>query len=1273
MLDKKFINFDYFCSRINCGSIELLKRTRFKMKHLSGSSKVYHDFLNHIKNKKDDPNITALVKDINDKHKTGVFEESIYEFILKNIDSILLKNLPAYINSCLKVGIEIHHRQGTILWLSAPYPVLFDYFSQKLKIKARDIQDHPLKLAPKDSLLYQNLILDINKYSGDGDTIYTYAARANDLSLMQEMYASDPDLTKLDIPDNKGMTPWLHAIITGNETMIHFLEEQGVNQAVSTHDKEDISHLLFKSKNHDFVQMAWTSNAYGIKARLAQKFQPLMRRPIYFLIAHGRVTWLDEWLESQRIKPENLAEMAVESQRLDMLILLHEKYAYPIEHLLSSCLAINIANWLKDHHASFYYSAEDNSPCIFNAVNRRNTEMIEWFLQNHEWHLNIFYGDKDRSYSIITYLMEYGYFDLIQKYDLLKDKSLFFSERNFLQDLQILTNYLDDPAIDNTANLYSFIDYLQEKLKLHFPSKFPFFGFSIKSHKLINLLLDVGILKFNSLINDGIVDGTPVWMVTENYIFFRVMEDKHIDEHFFPTDSSRVYFGTNTPFSIEESYSARMHKSAKGWLSYIQQRDINQQNILCRLVKYDEAALLRIQWLIENTSINLNDLDEQQGSLLHHAAKAGAMAVARWIFEHKSPVSNKTLIQEDRINLQAQLKTPEKYYAIDLALLNEHDALAAYLWNKMSEGSKKDYLCGKIRLGQTTILDILEKNDCYGWVPAPKTRTKFTPELEIWLKRVHKTSQPIEENTVISTESASCAAIITTQADTNLQVSTAIAEDVPRIDFENLLNIIKMDKYYQFKHIKSLSKSVPEIHEQLDRLEPHQKFELFATTLDTGSYRILNQMLRVNTFENFLTDISAGSDYIELMLGYIIKRENHKAMCIFLKYDSILNGLNTKPVAFYNLVCLAFEKRHTSMLNLLLTHPKLKEVVDEVIIRNHDYILTKVAQYGYSDILMHLSQLPRVDLTIFDNQILRDFARHEDCDICQFLLSQPSVITKMRANHFALINGLDASNDAFLIELITNMPEFSDYYQPKISMFPAPLMPMYPAPIMPMFPAPLMPMPPAPLLLTLPVSAELIDKELTFAVVNGDLFILSTHLQRCGHVRTDTIKKLAHLALITQQFRVLTWLIESDHQEIIKRDKLFCLILLKHSINNKYPIQEIKYLLDIYSLSGLGNYPNEGLIWTIIKNHAQFALETLLSRGMECVSFSRALKKSLTHFFSHNNLEQYMHLLQPQEKRSSIVPDNIQSLQRPSRARGLFQQETKDAEATNLAGPHQGY
>lgn len=152
-----------------------------------------------------------------------------------------------------------------------------------------------------------------------------------------------------------------------------------------------------------------------------------------------------------------------------------------------------------------------------------------------------------------------------------------------------------------------------------------------------------------------------------------------------------------------------------------------------------------------------------------------------------------------------------------------------------------------------------------------------------------------------------------------------------------------------------------------------------------------------------------------------------------------------------------------------------------------------------------------------------------------------------------------------------------------------------------------------------------------FAIVNGNLGMLSESIQRYGALSPDAPKKMSKLALATHQFSILHWLIEQDYQQTIKRDPEFCFELLYYSLCNQFPFQEVRYLLDIYLFNGMQRN-NKTLIKTSIRHEAKEALEYLLSKDFDYSTLERSTKIQLGRYLLHQNLETFLLPLIESEK-----------------------------------------
>ncbi len=1197
------------------------------MKKKIEQPKSYIELIEYNQKFPQSPHLAEFIHNLNQQHIDGKIIPSIFEFLMANklneiMDEEKIFGLFQYFWSR---GFKVHRHKGLLLLLTFPHPKLFDFVTKTMHIRAHEYHDHPLSLCnqKKNPETYRAFIERIAEYSGQKDTVYTYAARVNDLELMQRTYAECPNPSALEVPDDDGMTPWLHAILEGHRDIISFLEAQGVSQNVHNNKGESFAHLLFRSKNHAFVREVFENNIYQIQDKLtvtSSSFNP----PINMLIEYGEVSWLALWLDKNPERPGNLAKVAVRSNRLDMLSLLHERYGYPVRDLLMHCSSIEIADWLNQRGADFFETVQEGTQCIqypniMVSISQQNRAMTEWYLKNYAWDFKTYYGDEHRSYSIITYLMAYRRFDLITKYDLLKDKSLFFCDHSFMEDLEMHATPVRGEFPETVSDFYNFITYLEDRLKKHYASQYPVYGFSGKSQILLKIFLDIGAVNIKDFINDGIVDGTPAWMTYENYLYFAAMREKEFNASFDRGMIINARYTEEQKAYLADPYSKKMAHFFESYSPDVNQRDKNQQNILCRLIQYGAAALPRIQWLVENTDIDLKNLDQHGSTLLHLAAQTGSVEIVRWVFSYTIPKTQQSLLQAGRFNLQTHQNTPEKYTALDLALIHEHDTIAEILWEKMTEGTKKEYLDFKLKQKQDHVLEVLKKNDCFGWVPSEKVKAKMPARMIEWLFDKPSSAEvlPVQPTETAVADNTSVHQII--EKKLAKQDAEEITPTPPIcIDYSQLLNIIRTDNLFQFKTIKRLSKKNPDVHEQLKQIPRSYKFELFATVLDVGSYRILNQMLRTQAFEEFITEIDTESNYIETLMSYIIKRANYKALCIFLKYESVLEGLKSDPNILYRLICIAVDEKKQSIAYLLLSHQAFQAILPEIVALQDNYLFRKAASYAYLDLLVSLAQFESVQAqaNCQDNAALRQAALLEDEEACRFLLALPSVTNAIRKDGYAFVRRLDNENEHFLVNLLHQIPEIMYFLDPK----PHIAAPMYPVTLVQFIPYPVQ-----------IFSIEALEKDIMFAIVNGNLGMLSESIQRYGALSPDAPKKMSKLALATHQFSILHWLIEQDYQQTIKRDPEFCFELLYYSLCNQFPFQEVRYLLDIYLFNGMQRN-NKTLIKTSIRHEAKEALEYLLSKDFDYSTLERSTKIQLGRYLLHQNLETFLLPLIESEK-----------------------------------------
>lgn len=1189
------------------------------MKKKFEQPKTYIELLEYIRKSPQSTRIPEFIAHLNQQHADGKIMPSIFEFLVTKISREALDEEKAFqlFEFFWNHGLEVHQRKGLLLLITLPHPKLFEFVTKTMRIRAEEYRDHPLPLCNKNKnpQTYQSLIERIAEYSGQGDTVYTYAARVNNLELMQHTYTEYPDPSRLDIPDDDGMTPWLHAILEGHREILSFLDAQGVAQNAYNKNGESFAHLLFKSKNHAFVKEIFENNIYQIQDKLTEA-SPSSNPPINMLIKYGEVSWLALWLEKKSERPTDLAAVAVRSNRLDMLSFLHENYHYPVQDLLADCATIEIADWLKERGAHFFETIQTNTGCvqhpnIMTSICQKNHAMTEWYLKNYAWDFKACHGDERHRYSILTYLMEYRRFDLITKYDLLKDKSLFFCEHSFMEDIDMFAAPLADVFPETVHDFYIFVSYLGDQLKKHYASQYPVYGFSGKSQVLLEALLDIGAIDKGSFVNDGIVDGTPAWMTYENHLYFEAMRQKEFHAYFMSTATFLAQHTEEQKAYLADPYSKKMAKFFQTYSPDVNQRDKNQQSILCRLIQYGAEALPRIQWFIENTDIDLRNLDQQGSTLLHLAAQTGSVEIIQWIFDYKNPKTQRSLIQTGQISLQTNQNTPEKYHAFDIALIHEHETIAEILWGKITDGTKKDYLASKLRQEQYDVLEILKKNDYFGWKPTEESKAKMPVKVREWLFPAPPSTEELPMQLT--------AASLTVDNTSTHQVIEEVTPALPiLIDYSQLLNIIRTDNLFQFKEIKRLSKENLQVCEQLKQISHPQKFELFATALDVSSYRILNQMLRIEAFEKFITEINTESNYIQTLMAYIIKRTNYKALCIFLKYENILEGLTSQPNILYSLIRLALDEGKQSIVQLLLSHPAFQAILPEIVALQDNYLFRTAASYAYLDLLFFLAQFEsvRAQADCQDNAALRQVALHNDEEACRFLLTLPAIADAIRKDGYAFMKRIDLKNEHFLINFLYNVPEIIHFLHLEHRI----AIPIYPVIFVQFIPYHVQ-----------TFSIETLEKDIMFSVVNGSIGKLSKSLQQYGALRPDALKKISKLALVTRQFSILHWLIEQDYQQTIKQDPEFCFELLYYVLGNQFPFQEVQYLLDIYLFNGMQRH-NDTLIKISIRHDAAEAINYLFSKDFDCNTLEKSTKIQLGRYLCAKNLETLLHALLDSEK-----------------------------------------
>jgi len=337
-------------------------------------------------------------------------------------------------------------------------------------------------------------------------------------------------------------------------------------------------------------------------------------------------------------------------------------------------------------------------------------------------------------------------------------------------------------------------------------------------------------------------------------------------------------------------------------------------------------------------------------------------------------------------------------------------------------------------------------------------------------------------------------------------------------------------------------------------------------------------------------------------------------------------------------------------------------MVPYIIAQDDNYLFRKASALGYLDLLTFLAQFEevRTHAASHDNAALRQAGWLLDEESCCFLLSLPSVSDAIRNEGYAFMHRLDPVTDYFLIQLLHRVPEIIEFFHLD-QYIPAPV---YPCVYVQFIPYSIQ-----------SFDIESLEKEIMFAIVNGQLTVLANYLQQYGEIRPEMLKNISRLALVTHQLSVLRWLIEQDYQQSIKKDPDYCFELLSYALCNQFPFEESQYLLDIYLLNGMQKN-HESLVKIMLRNKALAHIESLVSRDFDCSTLSRSTKIQLGRYFVNQGLEVHLTWLLERETkdkeqlRLDILHKKTRSIEvsiRNSRDTFFQKADSKAADETGVA------